>query len=171
MGVKILFLVENGFEDSELIYPYYRLQEEKYQVEIVGPRGCENYCGKYGVPIRSDSSPDNININDYDALVIPGGLAPDKMRCDEGLVKLVKDMYDKGKIVAAICHGPQMLIEANVIKGKKATCWRSVKTDLINAGAKYIDEPVVTDDQIVTSRCPADLPEFSKEIIKLLKDL
>lgn len=167
---KVLIMVDEGFEEAEFLYPYYRLQEEGYKVEIVGPKAGKSYVGKHGVPVRAQLSPRDVNIDEYDALIIPGGRAPDRMRINEGLVNLVRGFYKRGKVIAAICHGPQMLIEADILRGKKATCWRSVATDLKNAGATYIDTSVVTDGKIVTSRFPADLPDFCKEIIRLLKE-
>jgi len=166
---KILIMVEEGFEDTEFLYPYYRFQEEGYKVEIVGPKAKETYIGKHGVPVKSDLSPKEVDVDDYDAIIIPGGRAPDRMRINEGLVNLVKEAYEKGKVIAAICHGPQMLIEANILHGKKATCWKSVATDLKNAGATFIDTSAVVDGNIVTSRFPADLPKFCQETIKLLR--
>jgi protease I len=167
---KILIMVDEGVEDSEFIYPYYRLQEEGYKVVIVASKARETCIGKHGVPIKSEVSADDVNVEEYDALIIPGGRAPDRMRINENLVKIVKEAYDKGKVIAAICHGPQMLIEANVLRGKKATCWKSVATDLKNAGAKYIDKPIVVDGNIITSRMPADLPRFCQETIKLIEN-
>jgi len=104
-------------------------------------------------------------------VIIPGGRAPDRMRINEGLVNIVKESNGKCKVIAAICHGPQMLIEANVLRGKKATCWKSVTTDLKNAGATFIDAPVVVDGNLVTSRFPADLPRFCQETMRLMKVL
>jgi len=166
---KVLILIENGFEDSEFLYPYYRFQEEGFKVDVVGPKANETYFGKYGVPMKSNLSPAEVNVDDYEAVIIPGGKAPDRMRINEGLVRIVKEAYEKGKVIAAICHGPQMLIEADILRGKKATCWKSVATDLKNAGATFIDAPVVVDGNIVTSRFPADLPKFCQETIRLLK--
>jgi protease I len=162
-------MVDEGIEDSEFLYPYYRLQEEGYKVDIVGSKAKETYTGKHGVPIRSDLSPEEVNIDEYDAVIIPGGRAPDRMRINKGLVKIVKEAHERGKIIAAVCHGPQMLIEADVLRGKKATCWKSVATDLKNAGATFVDASAVVDGNIVTSRSPADLPKFCQETIKLLK--
>ena len=166
---KILIMVDEGVEDAEFIYPYYRFQEEGYKVDIVGSKAKETYMGKHGVPIKSDVSPEEVNVDEYDAVVIPGGRAPDKMRIDKGLVNIVKEAYKKGKVIAAVCHGPQMLIEADILRGKKGTCWKSVATDLKNAGATFIDAPAVVDEKLVTSRFPADLPKFCQETIKLLK--
>jgi len=166
---KVLILIENGFEDSEFLYPYYRFQEEDFKVDVVGPKANETYIGKYGVPMKSNLSPAEVNVDDYEAVIIPGGKAPDRMRINEGLVSIVQEAYEKGKVIAAICHGPQMLIEADILRGKKATCWKSVATDLKNAGATFIDAPVVVDRNIVTSRFLADLPKFCQETIRLLK--
>jgi protease I len=166
---KVLMLLDNGAEDSEFIYPYFRFQEEGYKVEVVGAKANENYIGKHGVPLKSDMSPEQVKLEEYDAVIIPGGRAPDVMRTNKKLVQIVKDAYTKGEVIAALCHGPQMLIEADILRGKKATCWKSVATDLKNAGATFVDAPVVVDGNLVTSRMPADLPQFCKEAIKLLK--
>lgn len=167
---KILIMVDEGVEDSEFLYPYYRFQEEGYKVVIVASKAEETYTGKHGIPIKSEVSAENVNIDEYDALIIPGGRAPDRMRINKNLVKIVKEAYEKGKVIAAICHGPQMLIEADVLRGKKATCWKSVATDLKNAGAVYVDAPVVIDGNIVTSRMPGDLPIFCRETIRLMEN-
>jgi len=166
---RVLILVGNDFEDSELIYPYYRLQEAGYQVVLVGPQGETEYRGKHGVQFRSDLSPEEVNADDYVAVIIPGGRAPDRMRVNSGLVEVVGDAFRMGKVVAAVCHGPQMMIEADILKGRRATCYKSVATDLKNAGARYEDASVVVDGNLVTSRGPADLPDFCREIIKLLR--
>lgn len=167
---KVLMLLDNGAEDSEFIYPYYRFQEEGYKIDIVSARANETYIGKHGVPLKSDLAPEQVKLDEYDAVVIPGGKAPDIMRTNKDLVQIVKDAHTKGKVIAAVCHGPQMLIEADILHGKKATCWKSVATDLKNAGADFIDAPAVVDGNLVTSRMPADLPQFCKETIRLLKE-
>ena len=166
---RVLFFVENGFEDRELMYPYYRFQEAGYKVDIVGPEAKATYNGEYGLTLKSDFSPQDVNIDDYAAIVIPGGRAPDRMRTNKGLVNLAKEAFQKGKVIAAICHGPQLLIEAGVVKGKKATCYVSVSTDLKNAGGIYLNKPVVVERNLVTSRFPADLPDFCRETLKLLE--
>jgi protease I len=165
---KILLLTENGFEDRELMYPFYRFQEAGYQVVVVGPKAKETYNGEHGLTITADLSPAEVNIDDYVGVIVPGGRAPDRMRINNGLVKLVKDAVQKGKLVAAVCHGPQLLIEANVVKGKKMTCYKSVAADLKNAGAIYQDKSVVVDGKLVTSRSPADLPDFCREALRVL---
>jgi len=166
---KVLIMVGEGVEDAEFLYPYYRFQEEDYKVDVVGSKAEETYMGKHGIPFRSNLSPEEVNIDEYDALIIPGGRAPDRMRIDKGLVKIVREAYEKNKVIAAICHGAQMLVEADVIRGKKVTCWKSVATDVKNAGATFVDAPVVIDGNVVTSRFPPDLPKFCKETIRLLK--
>ena len=166
---KVIVLVEKGFEDREFMYPYYRLQEAGYKVEVVGPKSGEIYCGEYGLSVRADSSPQEIDVDDYVAVVIPGGRAPDRMRTNKGLVELARSAFQKGKVIAAICHGAQLLIEADVLRGKMATCYISVSTDLKNAGGLYKDRAVVVDGNLVTSRFPADLPQFCEAILRLLK--
>ncbi|UCE95536.1 MAG: type 1 glutamine amidotransferase [Candidatus Bathyarchaeota archaeon] len=166
---KVLIMIDDGFEDSEFLYPYYRFQEEGYEVDVVGSKAKAVYRGKHGVPFKADLSPKEVNITEYKAVIIPGGKAPDRMRLDRGLVDIIKLAHKKNFVIAAICHGPQMLIEADILHGKKATCWYSVATDLKNAGANFVDISVAIDGNIVTSRHPADLPQFCKEAIKLLK--
>ncbi len=166
---RVLLFVENGFEDREFMYPYYRFQEAGYKVDVVGPRAKVTYNGEYGLTIESDLSPKDVNIDDYVAIIIPGGHAPDRMRTSKGLVNLAKEAFQKGKVTAAICHGPQLLIEAEAVKGKKATCYVSVSTDLKNAGGVYLNKSVVVDGNLVTSRFPADLPDFCRETLKLLE--
>lgn len=165
MKRKALIFVDEGFEDSELIYPYYRLQEAGFEVYFIASEANKVYIGKKGISVTSHLSPKNLNIEEYDVIIIPGGRAPDKMRMNKELVALIKEAFNKGKIIAAICHGPQMLIEADIIKGRKVTGYKSISTDLKNAGANFIDAPVVVDGNIITSRKPDDLPYFCKEII------
>lgn len=165
---KVLVFVHNGFEDRELMIPYYRFQEAGYRVDVVGPKAHTIYNGEYGLNIKSDLSPEDINIDDYVAIIIPGGRAPDRMRTDKGLVQLAREASEKGKVIAAICHGPQLLIEADVVKGKRATCYVSVSTDLKNAGGIYLDKSVVVDGNLVTSRFPDDLPDFCRVTLRLL---
>ncbi len=166
---KAIVLIENGFQDAELLYPYYRLQEAGYQVELVGREAGVVYTGSYGYKLTSDRAAHEVNIDDYEALVVPGGRAPDRMRIHESMVQLVHQACDQGKVVAAICHGPQVLIEADVVRGRRATCYVSVRTDLKNAGAHYEDREVVVDGNLVTSRHPGDLPAFMRETLRLLE--
>lgn len=164
---KVIILIDDKFEDAEAIYPYYRLQEAGHKVVVVGAKA-ETYHGKHGYPLKADMTPREVSLDGAVAVIIPGGQAPDKMRTNPAMVEIVRNAMDKGLVVGAICHGPQMLIEADIVRGKKATCYRAVKTDLINAGALFEDAPVVVDGNIVTSRIPADLPDFCRAIIKLL---
>ena len=136
---------------------------------MVSPKAKETYKGEYGLTVTSDLAPENVKIDEYEAVIIPGGRAPDRMRLNKGLVQLVKEAFKKGKVIAAVCHGPQLLIEADVVKGKRATCYMSVATDLKNAGGIYEDKSVVVDGNLVTSRFPADLPDFCQEILRLLQ--
>ncbi|MDQ1280914.1 MAG: protease [Thermoproteota archaeon] len=166
---KILIFLENGVEDVEFIYPYYRFQEEGYEVVIAAPKAKEGYNGKHGLSFTSDTSPEEVKMEEFVALIIPGGQAPDRMRINKGLIDIVKAAFEMNMVVAAVCHGPQMLIEADVVSGRKVTSWPSVRTDLRNAGAEVVDESAVVDGNLVTSRSPDDLPAFCKETIKLLK--
>jgi protease I len=163
-----LILLENGVEDSEFIYPYYRFQEEGYKMDIVAPQAKKEYLGKRGMHFTSELSPREVEVEDYDAVVIPGGQAPDRMRIHRNLVELVIEANHLGKVIAAICHGPQMLIEADIVRGKTVTSWPSVRTDLRNAGGNVVDEASVVDGNLVTSRSPDDLPDFCRATIKLL---
>jgi len=165
---KILLMVEDGFEDAEAIYPYYRMQEADFQVDIVGPVKGTVYRGKHGYPLAADLDPSEVDMKNYVGLIIPGGQAPDRMRINEGLVELVKAAHGGGLVVAAICHGPIMLIEADIVRGRNVTCYKSVITDMLNAGAIYHDLPVMVDKKLVTSRIPADLPDFCHQILIFL---
>jgi len=165
---NVLILIDNNYEDMEALYPYYRMLEAGHSVTIVGsPRG--TYTSKHGYPIEADKSPSEIEMKNFDALIIPGGQAPDRMRTKPDMVKLVKEALKKDMVIGAICHGAQMLIEAEAIKGRKATCYISVKTDLKNAGAIYEDSPVVVDKKLVTSRHPGDLPDFCHALVNMIK--
>ncbi|MCW4026868.1 MAG: type 1 glutamine amidotransferase [Candidatus Bathyarchaeota archaeon] len=166
---RALVLIDNGFQEAELLYPYYRLQEAGYTVDLVGPKAGENYVGDHGYGMNADLSPEDVNIGDYDVVVIPGGRAPDRMRTKETMVDLVKEAHEKDKVIAAICHGPQMLIEADVVRGKTVTSYAAVETDQKNAGAAFENRSVVVDGNLVTSRVPGDLPDFCRETLKLLE--
>lgn len=165
---KVLLLAENGFQDAELIYPYYRFKEAGFKAVVVGPRARETYTGQYGLFIKSDASPDEVNIDECDAVIVQGGRAPDRMRMNKGLVDIIKVATRKKKVIAAICHGAQLLIEADVVKDRKMTCYMSVATILQNAGGIYEDRSVVVGGKFVTSRFPADLPDFCREALALL---
>ncbi|MDG6223090.1 MAG: type 1 glutamine amidotransferase [Candidatus Bathyarchaeota archaeon] len=165
---RVIIFLENGFEDSEFVYPYYRFQEAEFNVDIVAPLANKEYVGKHGLTFKSNLAPEQVNIDDYSGLIIPGGFAPDRLRINKQIVNLIQQANKKSKIIAAICHGPQLLIEAKIVKGKKMTSYVSVSTDLKNAGAIFLDEPVVKDHNIITSRHPRDLPQFCKATIEAL---
>ncbi|MBI3035951.1 type 1 glutamine amidotransferase [Candidatus Woesearchaeota archaeon] len=164
---KVLILAENIYEDLELWYPKLRLAEEGIKVIVAGT-GEKTYKGKNGYPLEVDGSIKDYKAKDFDAVIVPGGFAPDKLRRYKEVLDFVREIYNSGKVVAAICHGPWVLISTDILKGKKATCVSAIKDDVANAGAKYSDEEVVVDGNIITSRKPDDLPAFCREIIKAL---
>ena len=169
-GKRVAILVENDFEDRELTGPLEALREAGAAVTIVGPTGGAQYRGKRGVAVvTSELSAGAAKIADFDALVIPGGHAPDKMRMRHAMVDLARDAMDAGKPVAAICHGPQLLISADALRGRTLTCWPSIAIDVKNAGGLYVDKPVVEDGNLITSRKPDDVPMFSEAIIRALR--
>jgi len=167
-NMKIALFIENIFNEFEVVYPYYRLIEEGYEVVVIG-RQAEEYHGKYGLPFKADIGISEARAEDFDALVIPGGFAPDYMRRSEKMVSFVRGIFNAGKPVASICHGAWMLVSADVLKGKNATCYSGIKDDVQNAGANYSDEEVVVDDNLITSRQPSDLPAFCGKIVEALK--
>ncbi len=166
---KIIILIEELFEDSEAIYPYYRMQEEGFDVKLVAPEAKKDYKGKYGVVMTSDLTPKDVNLNEVAGIIIVGGYAPDKLRRYKEIVDLVRAGAKSCKVEAAICHGGWVLVEADVLKGKKVTGVKAISKDLENAGAEYIDKGVVVDGNLVTARGPIDLPVFCKNIIGLIK--
>ena len=170
MTKKVLILIDDRFEDMEAMYPYYRMKEAGYHVTVVGP-SAEVFHGEYGYPLKADKTPSIIDHKTVLAIIIPGGHAPDKLRTRPDMVELVSDCVKKGLVVAAICHGAQLLIEADAVRGRRATCYKSIKTDLVNAGARYEDSSVVVDGNLITSRHPGDLPEFCRAILEKLRVL
>lgn len=168
-GKKVAILVENMYEDLEFWYPYYRLKEEGAQLTVVGTGSSDVYRGKHGLEAKPDMTAAETDPKEFDAVVIPGGYAPDYMRRYPALVGFVKKMNDQGKVVAAICHAGWVLVSAGLTEGLTMTCFSSIKEDVVNAGARYLDQPVVRDGNIITSRYPADLPAFCKEIISALE--
>ena len=166
---KIAVLVENGFEDIELFYPYYRFQEAGYRVEVVGPEAGVVYSGKKGGSIKSNLTPEDVDLGEYAAVIVPGGWAPDRMRTKPGIVQLVRDADSKGLVIAAICHAAQLLVEADILRGRKLTCVRSVSTDVKNAGGEYLNQEVVVDGNLVTSRTPPDMPAWCRETLRVLE--
>lgn len=165
---RIAVLLTDEFEDSEVSSPIEALREEGMEVVVVSPQAGETYEGKKGdFSIQADLSLDQARAEEFDGLLIPGGASPEALRTEDGAVELVKSFVEQDKPVAAICHGPQLLISADALRGKTMTCVESIAVDMKNAGAKYIDCPVVVDGKLVTSRTPKDLPEFNREMVKL----
>lgn len=167
-GKKIAVLAEDLYEDLELWYPVLRLREAGAAVRIVGPAK-ETYTSKHGYPAQADLAASEAKVKDFDAVVIPGGYAPDRMRRHRAMVDLVRGAVGQGKIVAAICHGGWMLVSAGVLKGRRVTGYIAIHDDLVNAGGEYLDEEVVRDDCLITSRTPDDLPAFCRSIIEALR--
>jgi protease I len=167
-GKRIAILAEEGFEDAELIEPLRAMKDTGSRVVVVGSGSQKSYKGKRGTTVTADTTADKVNAQDLDAIIVPGGYAPDRMRLHQSTVDLIRKAYDAGKIIAAVCHGPQLLISADIVKGHRVTSWPSVAIDLKNAGAIWVDEPVVQDGNLITSRKPADLPRFNKAIVGAL---
>lgn len=168
-GKRIAILAEEDFEDIELIEPIRAMKDAGARVVVVGYGLQKSYKGKRGTAtVTVDISADKVKIEDFDAIIVPGGYAPDKMRLHQPMIDLVRKAHELGKIIAAVCHGPQLLISADIVRGRRVTSWPSVAVDLKNAGAIWVDEPVVQDGNLITSRKPADLPKFNKAIIKAL---
>jgi len=167
-GKKVILLVENNYQDLEFWVPYYRLKEEGAEVVVVGSGTSRTYTSKYGYPVDVNKEAKEIDVSKWDGVVIPGGYAPDLMRRYPDMVKIVREAYQKGKVVAAICHAGWMLASAGILKGRKVTGFFAIKDDLVNAGANYVDEEVVRDGNLITSRKPDDLPAFCREIVDAL---
>ena len=167
-GRKVILLTENLYQDLELWVPYYRLREEGAEVTVVGSGSSRTFTGKYGYPVEVDIDAKGIDISEYDGVVIPGGYAPDVMRRYPEMVNIVREAHQKGKVIAAICHAGWMLVSAGILKGKKVTGFFAIKDDLVNAGALYVDEEVVRDGNLITSRKPDDLPAFCREMVEAL---
>ncbi len=165
-GKRFAVLVENEYEDLELWYPVFRLREAGAEVAIVGPKSGEVYRSKHGYPAKADRAAAEVKAGELDGVIIPGGYAPDKMRRHEAMVQLVKDAVQGGKLVAAICHAGWMLCSADAVRGRRVTSFSSIKDDLKHAGAEWVDQPVVQDGNLITSRQPGDLPQFMEAILK-----
>ena len=173
-GKKIAILATNGFEQSELEVPRDRLTAAGATVHVVSLKAGEikGWDQKdWGRPVKVDKTLDEVSPNDYDALVLPGGqMNPDLLRVEEKALKFISDVFNQKKVVAAVCHAPWLLIETGIAKGRKMTSYKSMKTDVMNAGAQWEDSEVVTDNGVITSRNPGDLEAFSKKIIEEVKE-
>ena len=170
-GKRIAMLVEDEFEDRELTGPLDALRAAGATVVVVGPTAGASFKGKRGeAVVVSDIAAGAARMKDFDAIVIPGGYAPDRMRMRHAMVDLAREAMEGGKTVAAICHGPQLLISANALRGRTLTCWPSIAIDVKNAGGLYVDKPVVEDGNLITSRKPDDVPAFSEAIIRAVSN-
>lgn len=174
MNKRIAILATNGFEESELKSPKEAMEKEGFNVEIISEKEGKIKAwadGNWSNEYKVDKTIENANASDYNALVLPGGVInPDKLRRNDNALKFVKHFFEQKKPVAAICHGPQILISAEVVKGRTMTSFSSIKDDLINAGANWVDEEVVVDEGFVTSRNPNDLPAFNSKLIEEIKE-
>ncbi|MEW9122102.1 MAG: type 1 glutamine amidotransferase domain-containing protein [Thermotaleaceae bacterium] len=167
-GKNVVALVEQEFEDLELWYPLLYLREEGAQVDLVGPKAKETYIGKYGVPAVSDYAFGDIDISDYDAILVPGGWSPDKLRRYPEVLAMVRYMDENKKTIGQICHAGWVLISAKILKGRKVTSTPGIRDDMENAGAIWFDEPVVVDGHIVSSRRPPDLGAYVKALVEVM---
>ena len=165
---NILFITADNCDDSEVLYPYFRMLEEGYRVDVASFEKTL-IKAKYHFTIDANIAVSDVQTDEYDGLILPGGTAPEKLRQNSEVIRIVKEFVDADKPVAAICHGQQILISAGVVKSKKATCYPGIKDDLINAGALYENAEVVICGNLVTSRRPDDLPAFTREFVKLVK--
>ncbi|MBF0549415.1 MAG: type 1 glutamine amidotransferase [Deltaproteobacteria bacterium] len=168
-GKRIIILAEEMYNENELWYPYYRLREAGAEVTLVGSGSSDIYKGKTGMPVKVDTSAERISFVEYDGIIIPGGYAPDFMRRYPAMVNLVRNLFEQGRVVAAICHAGWMLCSADILKGRTVTCFFAIKDDMIHAGARYIDKEVVVDGNLITSRKPDDLPAFMRAVITALQ--
>jgi protease I len=167
-GKRIAILAENMYQEMELWVPFYRFKEEGAEVKVVGAGGAKSYASKLGYPVNVDVQAEQVKAVEFDAVVVPGGYAPDLMRRHAAMVQLVRDAAQQGKVVAAICHAGWMLVSAGILEGRRATSFFSIKDDLIAAGADWKDAEVVVDGNLITSRKPDDLPAFCRAIIQAL---
>ncbi len=168
-GKHIAYLVDEGFEDLEFYVPLMRLQEEGAKVTVVSSK-IKTYHGKACLEATPDVLALAVKPEDFDAIVVPGGWAPDKMRRDPDIKRLVRGIYDQGKIVGAICHAGLVLISAGIVKGHKATGSLGVKDDLVNAGAEWVDQAAFRDGNLVWGRVVKDIPDFCRELVKALSE-
>ncbi|MFP3896466.1 MAG: type 1 glutamine amidotransferase domain-containing protein [Anaerolineales bacterium] len=167
-GKRIAILAEDNYEDPELWYPFYRMKEAGAEVSVVGMPGVETYESKHGYPVSVDVYAEDVSPEDFDAVIIPGGYAPDRMRRHAAMLDLVRDMFEQGRFVAFICHAGWVPVSAGIVEGRRVTSVSSIKDDLINAGAEWVDEAVVRDGNLISSRTPVDLPVFCRTIIEAL---
>ncbi len=166
---KILAFIDHVYEDLELWYPKLRLEEEGWKVTVAGPQSNVIYTGKHGYPCKSDVDIADVEAVHYDGLLVPGGFAPDKLRRDHNVLSLTRDFDKQGKPIAFICHAGWILISAGILKGRRTTSTVGIKDDMTNAGAEWVDEALVVDGNLISSRTPVDLPLFAKAFVDALK--
>lgn len=169
-GKRVAVLLEQQYQELEVWYPVYRLREAGCLVTLVGPEGGKTYPSKLGYPAKADVSAHDVSASDFDAVVIPGGFAPDYIRRHEAMLKLVRELDAAQKPVAAVCHGPWVLCSTPALKGKKATGFHSIRDDVVNAGATWVDQDVCVDGHLITSRKPDDLPAFVVAVLQALAE-
>lgn len=165
---KIAVMVDEMYQVLEVWYPYYRLKEAGFDVNLVAAEAPKQYHSKEGYPCSSEVAAGGVNPKEYDCMVVPGGFAPDFMRRSPEVIKFANDMVNAGKVIAAICHGGWLLCSTGAYKGRKATAFMAIKDDITNAGAEYVDAACVVDGNLITSRKPDDLPAFCTAIIDAL---
>jgi len=166
---RVVIIVAQNFQDEEFVYPYYRVLEEGFHLDVATPGG-QNMVGKYGVPARATMSTDNLKASDFDCVILPGGFeSPDRLRIRPEVLQFVREMTESGKLVAAICHGPWILISAGVVKGRKVTGYMSIADDLKNAGAVYTERDLVIDRNLISAPHYKNNGEFMKAVIAALR--
>lgn len=168
MAKTIGILVEQDYQDLEVWYPVLRLKEAGHKVVVIGT-GAESYESKHGYPVQTDTAASRVLASELDALVIPGGWAPDYLRRHESVVKLVREIYKAGKPTAAICHAGWLLVSAGILKGRTVTSFFAIRADVEAAGAKWVDREVQVDGNLITARKPDDLPAFCRELLRALE--
>lgn len=167
---RVVIIVAQNFQDEEFVYPYYRVLEEGFHLDVATPGG-QNMVGKYGVPARATMATDNLKASDFDCVILPGGFeSPDRLRIRPEVLRFVREMTEAGKLVAAICHGPWILISAGVVKGRKVTGYMSIADDLKNAGAAYMEQDLVMDGNLISAPHYKNNGEFMKAVIGALRD-
>lgn len=164
---KIMILVEDGYEDQELWYPLLRLREANFEPVVVGNE-LRTYKSKHGYPVEANATFNDVSVGEFQGVVVPGGYAPDKLRQYDDVKNMVRKFDESNKLLASICHGALVFVSADVLKGRRATCYKAIADNVRNSGAEYIDAEVVVDRNLITSRTPVDLPAFMKKILDFL---
>lgn len=169
-GKRVAYFIEEGFEDLEFYVPMMRLKEEGAKVTVIGTGRAERFHGKHCLEGKADLRADQVGPDDFDALVVPGGWAPDKLRRSPAVLDLVRGMYAQGKIIGSICHAGWVLASAGILKGHKATGSEGIKDDLVNAGAEWVDQPAFRDGCLVWGRVVEDIPDFCRELVQAIAE-